>query len=430
MNSSFDSDALKANLEETAVDEVIIAPSMLLLLEQAGKYKGIHNTLYELLHEIYHPYRNWTLILPRLRTFVLKNAPLYCRSSRKTDTFSRFTDLFFLALNDTKKNETLLALGMESLLAYVEKVITVADVDLLEFDLVLGQLFNRLYDLDNEIIMFMVQGHHPMKKIAGTLLDFNQNTRRIHCSGQKLDLLPTGRLMKKVLALNYQYWLGEEDPQPWFLSQCHDMCDDWQAGKLFNAISHDQIRARSNELEKIDIEHNPDKLAHLLELPSHMDLVRLYKEIPAQLATIQDRTDGLPPDRFAENRRLIFLFRIMRSSGLYLIHEESLREINRSLIHLIQQQTFEEIESFLLTTMQLLKENVSRYPHTALQCIQVLGAEVFNRENSRLVETFLWEAVRFGFQYANVTGIDSDWQPITNPAHLANIRVWINLIMQ
>ncbi|MCK5193721.1 MAG: phosphoenolpyruvate synthase, partial [Desulfobulbaceae bacterium] len=154
MNSTFNSDALKANLEETAVDEVIIDSSMQLLLEEAGKYKGIHNSLYELLHEIYHPYRNWSLILPRFRTFVLKNAPLYCRSPRKTDTFSRFTDLFFLALRDTKKNETLLALGMESLLAYVEKIIAVAGAELLEYDHVLGQLFNRLYDLDNEIIMF------------------------------------------------------------------------------------------------------------------------------------------------------------------------------------------------------------------------------------------------------------------------------------
>ncbi len=46
------------------------------------------------------------------------------------------------------------------------------------------------------------------------------------------------------------------------------------------------------------------------------------------------------------------------------------------------------------------------------------------------MESFLWEAVRFGFQYAKVTGVDEDWQPITNPAHLANIRVWLNLIMQ
>ena len=47
-----------------------------------------------------------------------------------------------------------------------------------------------------------------------------------------------------------------------------------------------------------------------------------------------------------------------------------------------------------------------------------------------MVEAFLWQAVRFGFQYANVMGVDEDWQPITNPTHLANIRVWLNLIMQ
>ncbi len=120
----------------------------------------------------------------------------------------------------------------------------------------------------------------------------------------------------------------------------------------------------------------------------------------------------------------------MDTSGLFLIHEETLREINRSLVTLIRQQTYEEIERFLLTTLQLLKTNIRKYPHTSLQCIQVLGTEVFNRGNSRLVEAFLWETVRFGFQYASVTGIDEDWQPIANPAHLANIRVWLNLIMQ
>jgi len=115
---------------------------------------------------------------------------------------------------------------------------------------------------------------------------------------------------------------------------------------------------------------------------------------------------------------------------LYLIHEETLREINRSLVQLVRLQKFEEIEEFLLTAFQLLKANVRKYPHTSLQCIQVLGGEVFKRKNGRMVEAFLWQAVRFGFQYANVMGVDEDWQPITNPAHLANIRAWLNLIMQ
>ena len=84
----------------------------------------------------------------------------------------------------------------------------------------------------------------------------------------------------------------------------------------------------------------------------------------------------------------------MDTKGLYLIHEETLREINRSLVQLIRLQKFEEIEEFLLTAFQLLKANVRKYPHTSLQCIQVLGGEVFKRKNGRMVETFLWQAVR------------------------------------
>ncbi len=58
---------------------------------------------------------------------------------------------------------------------------------------------------------------------------------------------------------------------------------------------------------------------------------------------------------FNENRKLLFLFKIMDTKGLYLIHEETLREINRSLVQLIREQTFEEIEEFLLTTFELLE---------------------------------------------------------------------------
>ena len=120
----------------------------------------------------------------------------------------------------------------------------------------------------------------------------------------------------------------------------------------------------------------------------------------------------------------------MDTDGLYLIHEETLREINRSLVQLIRQQSFEEIEEFLLTAFKLLKANVRKFPHTSLQCIQVLGGEVFDRGNSRMVEAFLWGVVRFGFQHANVVGVDENWQPLANPAHLANIRVWLYLIMR
>ncbi len=425
-----DSDALRANLLETATDEVTIDPSLAVLEEIVENYKGISKNIHNLLYEVCHPYRNWKMLVPRVRAFALKNINHYFKHEKGPEAFGRFSVIFFQAIIDSRKNNTLLAQTIESILAYTDRLVSLVNQEsMVRYEKTLALLFSRLENLDGEVIIFMVQGQHPMKRIAQHLLKLEK--------GETLyDFKPLAKLMKRVFTMNYEYWLSEKDPFVWFTEECGDICKGWQAGQLFNAISHKQLKKHLHSLSEIDIDADPRQaLCVILELPSHMDIVRLYKAVPVKLN--EEQQSGLTPaeqeeqmDRFIENRKLIFLFHIMETPGLALIHEETIREINRSLVQLIRRQTFEEIESFLLTTFQLLNANVRKYPHTSLQCIQVLGTEVFKRGNSRLVEAFLWESVRFGFQYANVTGVDEDWQPITNPAHLANIRVWINLIMQ
>ncbi len=422
--NSIKSDALRVNLEETA-GEVIVDPAFDTLREVVSGYQGLSAKLDHLLYEISHPFRNWNFIIPETRAFVLKNLTHYQRHEKGPECFGLFCRIFLGALEDCKKNSKLVAMVMEAMLAFTDKLIISIDQEgLSRFENQFNSFFKQLTILDEidvQIMMYMVQGHHPMKKMAIRLVSFSDTHPDI-----MFDYEPVARLMQKILTLNYNYWLGEEDPLPWFMEQCGEYCNDWHAGKLFSAISHEQLRKHQDELASIDIEEGSlPALRKILEFPNHMDLVRLYRDVPGKLAE-----DTHSDSSFVENRKLLFLFRIMDTSGLYLIHEETLREINRSLIQLIRKQSFEEIEQFFVTTFQLLKANVRKYPHTSLQCIQVIGGEVFRRGNSRLVEAFLWEAVRFGFQYANVTGVDEDWQPITNPAHLANIRVWLNLIMQ
>jgi pyruvate,orthophosphate dikinase len=428
---ALDSDALRANLLETATGEVTIDSSLLVLEEVVANYKGISKNLHELLYEVCHPYRNWKMLVPRVRAFVLKNISHYFRHEKGPETFDRFMVIFFQALIDSRKNNTVLAQTIESMLAYTDRLVSLLDQEsLLRYEAVLARFFTRLENLDDNVIIFMVQGQHPMKKIAQHLLKLEKGQT-------SYEVTPLARLMKRVFIMNYNYWLSEKDPLAWFTEECGEICRGWQAGQLFNAISHEQLKNHLGTLERVAVDAGPRQaLGVILELPSHVDIVRLYRAVPEKLnegepaaaeATAKDMEERA---RFNENRKLIFLFHIMETPGLALIHEESIREINRSLVQLIRRQTYEEIESFLLTTFLLLKANVRKYPHTSLQCIQVLGTEVFKRGNSRLVEAFLWESVRFGFQYANVTGVDEDWQPITNPAHLANIRVWLNLIMQ
>ncbi|RWX45817.1 pyruvate phosphate dikinase [Candidatus Electrothrix aarhusensis] len=424
--SGFTSKAWEANKEETA-SIVEIPERFRVLQEVVARYQGVAKKLEHLLYEISHPYRNWQMIIPELRPFVLKNFNQYRRHEQGPACFSLFTEIFLDALSESKKNGKVVSMAMEAMLAYADKLIASLHTDSLAlYREQLDSFFDRLVcldEIDETVMMYMVQGHHPMKKMALHLIKIGRGNEDIFFS-----CAPLARLMKKIFQLNYNYWLSEENPQPWFESQCGSFCGRWQAGSLLATISHDRFQEHLAALDLIDIEEDSyQALSELMELPAHIDIVRLYREIPKQLTP---DTDDEQEASFSENRKLFFLFRIMDTSGLSLIHEESLREINRSLIQLIRKQSFEEIEQFFVTTFHLLKANVRKYPHTSLQCIQVIGGEVFRRNNSKLVEAFLFETVRFGFQYANVMGVDEDWQPITNPAHLANIRVWLSLIMQ
>ena len=420
------SKALQANLQETA-GEVHIDARFTPLQEIVSRQQGLSSKIHSLLHEVSHPYHNWKLIIPELRSYVLKNINIYRDHELGPQSFSLFIDIFFEALIESAKNEQLYTKGLEAMLAYVDKLTSNLDQrGLQRYAEALNVFFTQVQELDTlepQLMLSIVQSQHPMRKIAASVMKIGEGA-----AAGAFDYRALCDLIYTILFRNYEYWLNEEDPQPWFDNSCGDYCATWPGRPLLAAISHEKVRKLVAQLK--EAADNPDAflgLKEMLTLPGHMDFVRIYREIPVKMISGQTSQDDA---EFLDNWRLLFLFRIMETPGLFLIHEETIREINRTLVQLIRRQSFEKIERFFTTTFRLLKVNVRHYPHTSLQCIQTIGNEVFQRNNSRLVEAFLWETVRFGFQYANVRGVDEDWQPIANPAHLTNIRAWLSLIQQ
>lgn len=409
-----ESDALIANLEETS-HEVKIPEKYQILLDVVVNFKGLHTSLDHLLCEIFHPYRNWRLVLPALRSFVVKNVHHYLSHERGAECLGLFSQFFLEAMKDTRKQRQLLEQVVSAQAVWLERLILkMQTIDASPFVDFINTLFDDLVTLTDEMPSIMgqiYQGPHPVKKLATPLLKLEKKY-------QTLNLDTYAAFLRSSLQSCYRYWLQEDDPMSWFLERCSIAEADFASTHLFKVISH---QALQTYLEKT----KTATISELLDLPDHIELIRQYRAIPNELLTENDTRIS-----FQENHKLLFLFKIMDTKGLQLIHEETLREINRSLVYLIQQQSFEEIEEFLLTTFKLLKANVRQYPHTSLQCIQVLGDEVFDRGNSRMVEAFLWGVVRFGFQHASVVGVDANWQPLVNPAHLVNIRVWLHLIMR
>ena len=418
------SQALTANLKETA-GEVHVAPRFAPLKDIVGRQPGLLAKIDSLLHEVSHPFHNWKMIIPELRSYVLKNLNIYRDHEQGPEAFSLFVDIFFTALLESAKNEQLVDRILDALLAYVDKLALNLNTDTLpRYEAVFTAFFERVRELDSkepQLLLAIVQSQYTLRKMSSRIMQlWQESTSPAHCQA-------LASLNQTLLQRNAEYWLTEEDPEPWFHANCGHYAENWPGRPLLQAISHARIREHLARLEELASQAPRPALEGMLQLPEHMDFVRCYRDLPATMTKEQVSESSA---ELLDNWRLLFLFRIMETRGLSLIHEETLREINRSLVQLIRRQTFEEIESFFSTAFRLLKTNVKRYPHTSLQCIQTIGGEVFQRNNSRLVEAFLWETVRFGFQYASVRGVDEDWQPITNPAHLTNIRVWLSLIEQ
>lgn len=412
-----ESEALRRNLEETSVSRVEIDPRYKVLQEVVADYRGLRKTVEGLLFELHHPFRNWRVILPELRGFALKNLASYSRHPKAEEAVGLILDVFLECMKTAKRTD-IQAQALECVLTYMEKVAqTCLDGGGEAYGRVLERCLEALGALPRSHKELLARNYHPLKRIGVQLLA--KAPRGFDCRSLV-------GLLRELLSMTYAEWLKESDPMAWFREEFAQKLPEGALGVLLRKVSHQRLRELLALVQSLDGSMDPrQSAAKLLELPGHLELVRIYREMPELMAR-EHSGEGLGDP--LRDGKIILLFKMMETPRLSEIHEETLRDIQRSLVNMIRSESLERLESFLLKTFSLLKENVVHYPRTALQCIHAIGQEIFRKGQSRLVEVFLEQVVRFGFQPPEVTGVDTEWQWLCNPNHLLNIRVWLDLI--
>lgn len=412
-----ESEALRRNLQETAVAQVEIDPKYLVLREAVGEYRGLTKAVDGLLFELNHPYRNWRAILPELRGFALKNLASYFRTPKGPEAVELIAGVFLQALRESKRQD-IQSQALEGLLSYLEKVVqTCLDGSKGPYGEILSRCIKGLCSLDEPKKELLARNYHHIKRIALDVLAKEPE-------GLEFEVL--NGLMRDVLRLNYEAWLKEEDPLEWFRGQFGEIPQEGELRDTLEGLSHNRLRDLLHFLEATHKDDGESTLTRkLLQLPGHLDLVRAYRKLPELVASSKPSPGAR--DLLGDGK-ILLLFKIMETSRLSEIHEETLREIQRALITMIRDEDPQRLEGFVTRTFSLLKENVVNYPRTALQCIHAIGQEVFRKGQSRLAEVFIEEVVRFGFQPPDVRGVDTEWQWLCNPNHLFNIRIWLDLI--
>ncbi len=387
-----------ANLAETAVSDIQPDERHLVLVEAVSGYRGLEKQAQELLKEAYHPYRNLKLVLTDLRSFALKNLRVILSQEAGPQALWVIVDLFFWGFGDKKKELWLLA--GEGLFSVLEKAFdTLEDRDWPRYIPVFEEVFRALSGLPDDRLLTFLEGYHSFKRLAERYL-----TRSPLPPPSTLT-----ELVKRSLTLTYKIWLSAPDPQKFFP-------DLPGYEEIIKPVSHKTLRGYLRRLQNLK---NPCT-EELLTFPDHLDLIKTFREIPAKLENLSARSGDF-------DLKLLFLFRMAENPALSLIHEEILREINQALVEIIRREPPENLDRLVYKTFEILKSKVKLFPWTALQCIKNLGFEILEREDPHLAEIFVEEVVKFGFQYPEIRGVDQEWHVICNPAHLMNIRVWLEI---
>jgi len=409
------SKALEVNIANYHVD-VAIDEKYSVLQEVMSKYYGLMEGLNSFLQELSHPYKNWQFIVQEARGYSLNYYHLLKNHPKGPDAARLFVDIFTSAI-ESKSEIEVRADAVDNLLLFIQKIIKDSGSDIQRFMPVIDDSFDYIRNYKDEDFFLFVKSFYQLKKLGEALLN---------CSSEiTADFKAANLLLLKYYKHTYTYWLSEIDPWTWFKEEADKIDNLEKIDKLFQHISHKQIKQFQAELEEIAQSKNmalEDVLKNLIALPGYNQFVETHRGIPQRIL-------GEDAKNVRKNRwKLIFLFHIMNISGLSLIHEETLRDINRTLSWLIAHESLLNTSNLIRKTFSILKKQTSKYPATSLNCVLNMGKSVYKTDDGDLVIFFIDYVIDLGFQSPMIDGVGNDWQIKVNSAHILNIRTWLELI--
>lgn len=412
------SKALEINLANYHVD-VTIDLKYAVLQRIMSSYYGIMEGLNTFLKELSHPFRNWNFIISEARAYSLEYFHLLVRHPDGPEAAGLYIDIFMDAIAETR--EVIVKIdAIDNLLLFMQKIIKDSGEQLPQFIPTINYTCDRVRNQPDEIFLQFVRSYYQIKKLGELLY------QREDFGAGGLD--PVNRLLIRYFERSYAYWLSERDPLEWFaedafeIDRANHYCE---ISDFFKDITHAHLQQLNHRLENVTGKASYDarqRLAALLELPGYGQQVETYRQIPQQLLKAGESSGS------GNQWKVIFLFHVLNISGLASIHEEALRDINRTVGWLIDHESDTNIRRLIQKTFSILKNQTFHDPSTALNCVLNMGKGVYKTDERDLVKYFVDHVIDLEFQVPMISGVGNDWQILANGAHIQNVRTWLELI--
>jgi len=408
------SKALEVNIACSKVD-VTVDSRYLVLEEILRDYDGARKGLKTLLEELCHPYRNWGYIVKEARSYALNYFHLLITHQKAPEAIRIYIDIFLKAL-ETSNNEEVQKNAVDNLLFFVQKILKDSGSQLPRIVSILDSTFDRIANYPPETFTLFASSFYQLNKLG---MIYAQRLE------QDSNFGPFNRLLSRYFDFTYSYWLSQDDPLDWFRKELGVDIKTDRLNNIFGPITHKTIREHQLQLTEILKRSDPnswESLKEMLSLPGYGQIVSLYKQVPSRLAELEKQNGQ------GRLMKLVFLLHIMNIEGLASVHEDTLREINRTMGFLISNEELPVIYKYLDKTFTILKTSSVKYATTSLNCVLNMGKAVYRTDESDLVDFFIESVVSLGFQAPRIRGVGDDWQGRSNPFHIQNVRTWMELV--
>lgn len=410
------SKALEINLARTQVD-VVIDPRYDCLRKVMAEYYGLLDGLSTYLREVSHPYKNWQYIVDSTRGYALNYLHLFKKNPLGPKALGRFIDLYFEALASEPPPRVKVD-AADNLILLLQKTVRTMGDSLDRFMPLLNRTFDRISELSEQNFALFVTSYYSLGRMAADLDELHGDRWK--------DMAPLCRLLFRLSETTCQAWLTVNDPMQWFLAEACDTQCTPALQVIFEPVSHKALSEQQSRLATLKNRGTAlftrKGLGDLIDLKHHNDMVDLYRRIPQQLLEAGDS------EARGNQWKVIFLFHTMNIDNLALIHEDSLRDINRTLTWLIANQSTRYVQELIEKTFSILKTSAQHFPATGLICVRNMGQRIYQTKNNVLIDDFINAVIRMGFQTPMIMGVGNDWQIRVNSAHIQNIRTWLELI--
>jgi len=408
------STALEINLERTKTI-VEIPEKYAKLIDIAGKHYGVLKRTEELLVELNHPFVNWGFVLNQLKGLSIGDFYDFNTHDDGLSALEMFSDMYFAVISSESDDE-ILDSAVRYLFEFLNTILSNSDTTLERNTSILSRAFRFLQEIPPANTFILKKSSSYIKTTTRLIIE--------HRPG--IDVSAFNKLLYRAFESTYSFWFTEPDPAEWFSFNGSTKEAVQVYRELIMPLSHEHISKLLIQLK--DISHkSPSDIGDLspyLDMPDYAQIMNGYLVIADELerAVVFEGRHYL--------MKLDFLFNVINVSGLSDIHNACLIEINRCLGKVLKDESHEDINDFIRKIFHLLKKAASRgqYRSPIIDCVTTLAKGVFEQNNHPLVDVFMEELIAFGFQHPDIKGSTTEWQIQANPAHVKNIRSWLEVI--